>query len=100
MPLLEAFHHGTPVLCSNTTSLPEVGGDAVLACDPTDESAMAGLMKTIMTDPGLRDRFRKKPSFGFWRMTGHSLPMLCALRWIGCREIRPNIRRDSRWSAL
>jgi len=41
MPLLEAFHHGTPVICSNTTSLPEVGGDAVLSCDPTDVPAMA-----------------------------------------------------------
>src|SRR5262249_60187171 len=31
MPLLEAFDAGTPVRCSTTTSLPEVGGDAVLA---------------------------------------------------------------------
>ena len=43
MPLLEAFDAGTPVLCSNTTSLPEVGGDAVLSCDPTDEDAMSKL---------------------------------------------------------
>ncbi|NTF33470.1 glycosyltransferase [Rhizobium skierniewicense] len=54
MPLLEAFHHGTPVLCSNTTSLPEVGGDAVLACDPTDIAAMANLMRRITTEEGLR----------------------------------------------
>ncbi|WP_170975814.1 glycosyltransferase [Rhizobium sp. FY34] len=60
MPLLEAFHHGTPVLCSNTTSLPEVGGDAVLACDPTDEAAMAALMKRITTEAGLRDMLSEK----------------------------------------
>ncbi len=77
MPLLEAFHHGTPVLCSNTTSLPEVGGDAVLACDPTDESAMAGLMKTIMTDPGLRDRLSEKAKLRVlaydWAQPAHAL---------------------------
>ncbi|MBY3515015.1 glycosyltransferase [Rhizobium laguerreae] len=55
MPLLEAFHHGTPVLCSNTTSLPEVGGDAVLSCDPTDVPAMAELMQRITAEPGLRE---------------------------------------------
>ncbi|WP_374619238.1 glycosyltransferase [Devosia sp.] len=55
MPLLEAFHHGVPVLCSNTTSLPEVGGDAVLACDPADIDAMAVLMRRIVTEPGLRE---------------------------------------------
>lgn len=54
MPLLEAFHHGTPVLCSNVTSLPEVGGDAVLVCDPLDVAAMAGLMRRIVAEPDLR----------------------------------------------
>lgn len=60
MPLLEAFHHGTPVLCSNTTSLPEVGGDAVLSCDPKDIHAMAGLMQRITAEPGLRDILSEK----------------------------------------
>jgi glycosyltransferase involved in cell wall biosynthesis len=54
MPLLEAFDAGTPVLCSNTTSLPEVGGDAVLSCDPTDIQAMSGLMARILREPELR----------------------------------------------
>ena len=60
MPLLEAFHHGTPVLCSNTTSLPEVGGDAVLSCDPTDVPAMANLMQRISTEDGLRESLSEK----------------------------------------
>jgi glycosyltransferase involved in cell wall biosynthesis len=54
MPLLEAFAAGTPVVCSNTTSLPEVGGDAVLACDPSDSLAMADTMRRIVEDEGLR----------------------------------------------
>ncbi|MGF9693067.1 glycosyltransferase [Rhizobium sp. 0TCS1.26] len=77
MPLLEAFHHGTPVLCSNTTSLPEVGGDAVLACDPTDVGAMAQLMKRITTEPGLRDQLSEKARLRViaydWAGPAHSL---------------------------
>jgi glycosyltransferase involved in cell wall biosynthesis len=53
MPLLEAFDAGTPVLCSNTTSLPEVGADAVLSCDPTDIDAMGALMARIIREPAL-----------------------------------------------
>jgi glycosyltransferase involved in cell wall biosynthesis len=54
MPLLDAFHAGTPVICSNTTSLPEVGGDAVLSCAPTDVPAMSGLMTRLLGDEDLR----------------------------------------------
>jgi glycosyltransferase involved in cell wall biosynthesis len=53
MPLLEAFHHGTPVICSNIPALAEVGGDAVLACSPTDADAMADLMVRIVSDAAL-----------------------------------------------
>lgn len=34
LPVLEAMACGTPVVCSNKSSLPEVGGDAVIYCDP------------------------------------------------------------------
>src|SRR5207237_1090766 len=54
MPLLEAFDAGTPVICSNTTSLPEVGGDAVLSCDPKNIAGMAALMERITREEGLR----------------------------------------------
>ncbi len=54
MPLLEAFAADCPVICSNTTSLPEVGGDAALSCDPTDVAAIARLMASITASPDLR----------------------------------------------
>jgi glycosyltransferase involved in cell wall biosynthesis len=77
MPLLEAFHHGTPVLCSDTTSLPEVGGDAVLSCDPTDVPAMAGLMRRITTEKGLRENLSEKAKLRVaaydWAEPAHSL---------------------------
>jgi glycosyltransferase involved in cell wall biosynthesis len=55
IPLLEAFAAGTPVLCANSTSLPEVAGDAALTCDPRDVDAMARLMDEIVAKPGLRN---------------------------------------------
>jgi glycosyltransferase involved in cell wall biosynthesis len=56
IPLLEAFECNCPVICSNTTSLPEVGAEAVLACDPTDVEAMARLMERVTQDEALRSR--------------------------------------------
>jgi glycosyltransferase involved in cell wall biosynthesis len=60
IPLLEAFSAGTPVVCSNTTSLPEVGRDAILTCDPTDVEAMSDLMVRIVQDDGLRTELVSK----------------------------------------
>lgn len=60
IPLLEAFNVGTPVLCSNTTSLPEIGGDAVLSCDPTNIEAMTQLMRDVVEDPTLRSRLASR----------------------------------------
>jgi glycosyltransferase involved in cell wall biosynthesis len=54
-PLLEAFSARTPVICSNTTSLPEVGGDAVLTCDPTDVQTMSSLMERVAGDEETRN---------------------------------------------
>jgi glycosyltransferase involved in cell wall biosynthesis len=54
LPLLEAFDAGTPVLCSEGTCLPEIGGDAVLCCDPLDVGAMAALMTRVAGDEALR----------------------------------------------
>ena len=36
LPVIEAMSAGTPVVCSNATSLPEVGKDAALYFDPAD----------------------------------------------------------------
>jgi len=44
MPVLEALALGAPVICSNTTSLPEVAGDAALLVDPLDAGAIAAAM--------------------------------------------------------
>jgi glycosyltransferase involved in cell wall biosynthesis len=50
---------GTPVACSNTTSLPEVGGEAVLYFDPLGVDDMAGAVASIMSDAKLREELSK-----------------------------------------
>jgi glycosyltransferase involved in cell wall biosynthesis len=95
IPLLEAFDAGTPVVCSNMTSLPEVGGDAVLTCDPTDVEAMAALMERILNDEALRatlvKRGKSRLRFYSWEKSAHSLVRACervAARYGGLTETR------------
>jgi len=56
LPALEAIRLGTPVISSNTSSLPEVVGDAGLLVDPYDVSAIAGAIRAIDTDPAVAAR--------------------------------------------
>jgi glycosyltransferase involved in cell wall biosynthesis len=54
LPVLEALAHGVPTLASNTSSIPEVAGDAALLLDPEDEDAIASGIIRILTDEPLR----------------------------------------------
>ena len=54
LPPLEAMACGSPVLTSNSTSLPEVVGDAGIMVDPYDVAGMARAMRDILTNPDLR----------------------------------------------
>jgi glycosyltransferase involved in cell wall biosynthesis len=56
LPLLEAMRRGTPVACSNVSSLPEVAGDAALQFDPFDPAAIAGAVGRLLSDGELRRR--------------------------------------------
>lgn len=60
LPVLESMYADVPVICSSTTSLPEVAGDAAIMADPTDvESIKTGMLK-IFNDPDLRQRLIEK----------------------------------------
>ena len=50
LPPLEAMACGTPVITSNTTSLPEVVGDAGIMVDPKDSKAMSKAMYEVLTN--------------------------------------------------
>ena len=54
LPPLEAMASGTPVIVSNTSSLPEVVGDAALLIDPRNADAIADAMVRVLTDEGVR----------------------------------------------
>lgn len=57
---LEAMACGTPVLCSNRTSLPEVVGDAGLLFDPEDSSALGKLIMKVLGNYELRRELSAK----------------------------------------
>ncbi len=50
IPLVEAMKCGTPILSGDKTALPEVGGDAVVYCDPFDKTSIVAQMNTLYSD--------------------------------------------------
>jgi glycosyltransferase involved in cell wall biosynthesis len=60
MPPLEAMACGTPVVASNTSSLPEVVGDAGLTVSPYDPAALAAAISRVLDDADLRQELRER----------------------------------------
>ncbi len=60
IPLVEAMACGCPVVCSNTTSIPEVVGDAALLVDPLDSNGFAERIHLLLTDSKLRAELSHK----------------------------------------
>ncbi|MEP7162687.1 MAG: glycosyltransferase family 1 protein [Candidatus Moraniibacteriota bacterium] len=59
LPVVEAMAMGIPTLTSNTSSLPEVGGDAVLLCDPESVSSLEVGLGRLLDDKVLREKLRE-----------------------------------------
>ncbi len=59
-PVLEAMSSGTPVIASNTSSLPEVAGDAALLVPPLDERALADAIANVLASSTTADELRSK----------------------------------------
>ena len=55
IPVVEAMRSGTPVACSRTTSLPEIGGTAALYFNPRDTGSIAQALGRFWTDAELRE---------------------------------------------
>src|SRR5690606_9101637 len=60
LPALEAMTLGTPVICSNTASLPEIAGDAALMIDPYDTAALTDAIRRIDADADLRAELSRR----------------------------------------
>ena len=58
LPVLEAMACGTPVVCSNAASLPEVAGGAALLVNPGDAAAAAAALRQALANPVTASRLR------------------------------------------
>jgi glycosyltransferase involved in cell wall biosynthesis len=56
IPIVEAMQSGVPVITSNTSSMPETGGEAALYADPNDPDAIAKHMLGLYRDETYRSR--------------------------------------------
>ena len=79
IPIVEAMSAGVPVICSNTTSIPEVGGNAVLYADPIKIEQITEAMLQLINDEELRKSliekgFKQKEKFS-WDETARLLWM-------------------------
>jgi glycosyltransferase involved in cell wall biosynthesis len=60
LPVLEAFYNNCPVIMSNTSSLPEVGGDAAQYFDPLDERSVAAAIEAVINNNPRQNELRVK----------------------------------------
>ncbi len=72
MPVLEAMACGVPVVTSNTTSLPEVAGQAALTVPPTDEGALADALADLLRQPELARELSRRGLVQAARFQWHS----------------------------
>jgi glycosyltransferase involved in cell wall biosynthesis len=60
LPVLEAFSCGCPVVASNTSSLPEIGGEAACYFDPHDPGSLVQALESVIMDTHSREHYIKK----------------------------------------
>ena len=82
IPVLEAMACGTPVVAADTSSLPEVAGDAALLVPPTDVEALAQALWLALDDSALRETLRARGFEQCRRFTWHD----SAHRLLECYE--------------
>ena len=71
IPVLEAMSLDCPVACSNSSSLPEVVGDAAKLFDPADRDSIRGALESVLDSPSaataLKERGRIRSQLFSWR---------------------------------
>jgi len=83
IPVVEAMSAGIPVICSNTTSIPEVGGNAVLYADPLKIDQITDAMLKIEKDAELRQELIQK---GFIQKDKFSWDETARLLWMSVEK--------------
>jgi glycosyltransferase involved in cell wall biosynthesis len=75
LPVLEAMACGTPTLCGDNSSLPEVAGDAAVVVDVSSVDAIARGLREILSDERLREELSER-----------GLARASTFTWRGCAE--------------
>ncbi len=88
LPPVEAMQLGVPVICSNTSSLPEVVDDAGILVDPRDYDGIAQTIKTLSEDKGRRNELVDK---GFINIRRFSSEKMANAYW--------NVLVGDKWSS-
>jgi glycosyltransferase involved in cell wall biosynthesis len=83
IPIVEAMSAGIPVICSNTTSIPEVGGNAVVYADPLKIDQITDAMIKIHDDMDLRNSLIEK---GFIQKSKFSWDETARLLWMSVEK--------------
>jgi len=92
-PVLEAMALGCPVIASNTTSIPEVAGNAALLFEPSDVSGISKAMEHLIRFPQQRHEMRKK---GFARAAAFSWDKTAELTIAAWEAVlKPGLRNQS-----
>jgi len=73
LPVAEAMACGTPVICSNASSLPEVAGDAARTVPPGDLLALAKTLEDVMQNPKLQAEMTQKGKQQAQRFQGQTM---------------------------
>jgi glycosyltransferase involved in cell wall biosynthesis len=60
LPPLEAMAHGTPVVTSNSSSLPEVVGNAAVLVNPENVFEIMRALRRVLLDQALRDKLKQR----------------------------------------
>ncbi|MCK5085496.1 glycosyltransferase, partial [Candidatus Parcubacteria bacterium] len=60
LPVLEAMNYGVPVVCSSSSSLPEVAGDTTLLVNPNNPEEIAEAINKVFSNNDLKEKIIKK----------------------------------------
>jgi glycosyltransferase involved in cell wall biosynthesis len=60
IPVVEAMASSVPIVCSNTTCLPEIAGDAAILVPPQDEVKVADALNIVLNDDNVREKLIQK----------------------------------------
>jgi glycosyltransferase involved in cell wall biosynthesis len=100
LPPLEAMAHGTPVVASNSSSLPEVVGNAAMLVNPENVFEIMRALHRVLVDQALRDRLKERgyeqaTKFS-WDASAHQI--LAAYQDVTARRKEKSREPDLEWA--